>query len=114
MNKLNTLLAAPLMGLLLFLPSLALADEWTGEDKQLHFAVSAGLGVAAYAHTHDRARAFGLAMVPGILKEIADSQSDGNRFSSKDLAWDALGAAVGLQAGHWVIGPERVSWVKEF
>ncbi|EIJ32862.1 hypothetical protein [Thiothrix nivea] len=114
MNKLKTLLAAPLIGLVYCLPSLALADEWTGKDKQLHFAVSAVLGVAAYSHTHDRAKAFGLAMIPGILKEVADSQQDNNDFSGKDLAWDALGAAVGIQTGHWMIGPGTVSWVKAF
>ena len=115
MNRLKTLLAAPLMGLPLLLPpALVQADEWTGEDKQQHFAVSAVLGVAAYSQTHDRAKAFGWAMVPGLLKEIADSQSDGNQFSGKDLAWDALGAAVGVQAGHWMISPEQIAWVKAF
>lgn len=114
MNPLTSLLTAPCLGLLLLLSPHLQADEWTGEDKQLHFTVSAALGVAAYSHTHDRAKAFGWAMVPGILKEIADSQQDDNRFSGKDLAWDALGAAVGVQAGHWLIGPGQVSWAKAF
>ena len=90
------------------------ADEWTGKDKSLHFGVSAALGVAAYAQTHDRTKAFAWAIAPGILKEIADSQSDGNQFSSKDLAWDALGAFVGVQAGHWVIGNQQIAWVTTF
>jgi putative lipoprotein len=115
MTVLKTALAAPIMGLsMLLAPCLTHADEWTGEDKQLHFAVSAVLGVAAYSQTHERATAFGWAMLPGILKEVADSQQESNQFSGKDLAWDAAGAFVGVQAGHWMIGPDRVSWVKAF
>jgi uncharacterized protein YfiM (DUF2279 family) len=98
----------------LLLAPLVHADAWTGTDKQLHFAVSAALGVAAYSQTHDRHRAFAWAFTPGLLKEIADSQQDGNAFSSKDLAWDALGALVGVQTGHWVIGANKLSWHKEF
>ncbi len=115
MNRLQMLVATSLLGLPALLSSNSLhADEWTGTDKQLHFAVSAALGVAAYSQTHDRAQAFAWAIAPGVLKEVADSQSEGNRFSGKDLAWDALGAFVGVQTGHWVIGNHKVSWVKEF
>jgi putative lipoprotein len=90
------------------------ADAWTGKDKSLHFGVSAALGIAAYTQTHDRTQAFAWAIAPGIVKEIVDSQSAGNQFSSKDLAWDALGAFVGAQAGHWVIGNQQIAWVKAF
>ena len=102
------------IALLLLLSSITHADEWTGKDKQLHFAVSAALGVAAYSQTHDRGKAFAWAITPGILKELVDSQSEGNQFSVKDLVWDAAGAAVGVQAGSWIIGDNKVSWVKEF
>ncbi|OQX10946.1 MAG: hypothetical protein BWK73_18925 [Thiothrix lacustris] len=90
------------------------ADEWTGNDKSLHFGVSAVLGVAAYSQTHDRTQAFAWAIAPGVLKEVLDSQEEGNRFSTKDLAWDALGAFVGVQAGHWMISDHKVSWVTDF
>ena len=90
------------------------ADDWTGADKNKHFAVSAILGGAAYAYTHNRTKAFGLALIPGILKEVADSQSADNIFSTKDLAWDAFCAAVGGQAGHWIIGPERIAYTANF
>ena len=90
------------------------ADNWTGVDKSKHFAVSGILGGAAYAYTHNRTQAFGLALLPGILKEVADSQSDNKTFNEKDLAWDALGAAVGVQAGHWIIDPERITYSAHF
>jgi len=57
---------------------------------------------------------FAWAIAPGILKEVIDSQEEGNQFSTKDLAWDALGALVGVQAGHWMIGDNKVSWVTDF
>ena len=107
-------LQATVLLMLLLSTHLTHADEWTGKDKSLHFGVSAALGVAAYAQTHDRTKAFAWAIAPGVLKEIADSQSDGNQFSSKDLAWDALGAFVGVQAGHWVIGHQQIAWVTAF
>lgn len=107
-------LQATALLILLLSSHLVHADEWTGKDKSLHFGVSAALGVAAYAQTHDRTKAFAWAIAPGVLKEIADSQSDGNQFSSKDLAWDALGAFAGVQAGHWVIGNQQIAWVTTF
>lgn len=103
-----------LFSLILLLPVSAQADDWTGVDKNKHFAVSALLGTAAYAYTHDRTKAFGLAMLPGLVKEIADSQQENNRFSGKDMVWNGLGAAVGVQVGHWLIGPDRITFVKEF
>lgn len=114
MTKPSRLLASALPAVFCLFPLGAIADEWTGQDKQLHFAVSAVLGIAAYSQTHDRAQAFGWALAPGILKEVIDSQQDGNDFSGKDLAWDALGALAGAQVGHWTIGQNRVNWVKEF
>ena len=90
------------------------ADEWTGKDKSLHFGVSAALGVAAYSQTHNRTQAFAWAIAPGVIKEIIDSQQEGNHFSTKDLAWDALGAFAGVQAGHWMIGDNKISWVTDF
>lgn len=89
-------------------------DDWSGPDKAKHFAVSALLGSAAYAYTDDRTKAFGLAMIPGVIKEIADSQSDGNSFSGKDLVWNAIGAGFGVQIGHWVIGPGEINFTMAF
>ena len=77
MQRLLLALSVVILGL----PAIAQADSWTGEDKYLHFTVSAGLGAAAYTQTHNRSKAFAWAMLPGVLKEITDSQTDGNNFS---------------------------------
>ena len=85
------------------------ADDWTGPDKTKHFAVSAVIGAAAYAITEDRSQAFMLALAPGLAKEIYDSTQSDNHFSSKDMLWNALGAAVGVQVGFVVFKPNEVS-----
>ncbi|SEA98437.1 putative lipoprotein [Thiothrix caldifontis] len=109
----QTLQATTLL-LLLLSSNLSHADEWMSKDKSVHFSVSAALGVAAYSQTHNRTKAFAWAIAPGVLKEIIDSQDEGKQFSGKDLAWDAVGAFVGVQAGHWIIGDNKIAWVKEF
>lgn len=79
---------------MIFAPPARAQDSWTGPDKTVHFAVSAVLGVAAINQWPDRPMlAWGVAMVPGILKEVSDRSTTG--FSGKDLAANALGAAVG-------------------
>lgn len=81
-------------------PSGAQADEWTGADKTRHMAVSAAFGGIARAVTTNKLAAFGLAMAPGIAKEIYDSQhKDRHTASVKDLAADAVGAAIGVYVG---------------
>jgi uncharacterized protein YfiM (DUF2279 family) len=103
----------------LLLPAAAQAcgpyvDSWSGEDKAKHFGVSAALGVATSQLTADTWSAFGLALIPGVAKEAYDSQQACNRFSWKDLSWDAVGAYVGVRTGHWLISPTGVSYSKEF
>ena len=78
-------------------------DEWFGQDKALHFAVSAGIAGAGYgvttAFASDRWKAFavggGAALAAGALKEGYDAAGHGDP-SWKDLGWDVIGAAVGL------------------
>ncbi|WP_374488621.1 hypothetical protein [Zoogloea sp.] len=89
-------------------------DEWGGNDKAKHFAVSAALGAGATRLDPDPWIAFGLALAPGVAKEVYDSTRDCNRFSWRDLAWDAVGAAVGVHLGNWVLGPSSVSYVRSF
>ncbi len=85
------------------------ADDWNGADKAKHFAVSAVLGTASAMHFENKWTAFGVAMIPGVLKEITDSH-----FSSKDLAADALGAALGVQLGHWIVTRNGVGYRAAF
>ncbi len=90
------------------------ADDWSSSDKALHFGISAGFGTLSAMHFENKWTAFGVAMLPGLLKEIHDSGQTGNRFSGKDLAADALGAAVGVQFGHWIVTRRGVGYQAAF
>lgn len=80
------------------------ADTWGGADKKMHFGISATLGFAAINQwPNEPLKAFGWALLPGLLKELSDAQKGGSGFSGKDLAADALGAAVGVGLGSWLI-----------
>ena len=89
-------------------------DDWSGTDKAAHFGVSFALGVAGSRLSDDTWTAFGLALLPGLAKEVYDAQQDCNRFSWKDMGWNAAGAYVGVRTGNWVLGPTRVSYVHAF
>ena len=76
-------------------------DDWLGEDKFKHFAMSymitaASFGTARMAADRDASLTAGIAIgaVAGILKEIYDKR-DNRRISVKDLLWDAAGIAAG-------------------
>ena len=43
--------------------------------------------------------AFGVTLFVGVMKEIADECSPDNKFESKDLVADCIGAAVGIIMG---------------
>ncbi len=117
MRTLATLI--PAFALLATLSSSAAAcgphnDDWTGSDKAAHFGVSLALGVGASRLADDTWTAFGLALVPGVAKELYDGTRDCNRFSWKDMAWNAAGAYVGVRTGNWLLGPSGVSYRMAF
>lgn len=74
------------------------ADEWLGQDKAKHAAVSFALGAGAQMILPEDkpVAAFALAMMPGIAKELSDSRKGGSGWSNKDLVADAVGAAMGV------------------
>lgn len=90
------------------------ADEWTGRDKAQHAQVSALAGAISGALIEDRWAAFGVAMVPGLVKEIHDARPGGSGFSWRDLTADAVGAGIGVQAGHCIVIAQRISCMWEF
>lgn len=92
-------------------------DSWNGSDKKLHFGVSFVLGVAtANQWPNEPLKAWGVAMVPGVLKEVSDRSTTG--FSGKDLVVDAIGAALGVATGRFMVsrreGKTVVSYYQEF
>lgn len=75
------------------------SDNWGGAAE--HFVVSGAAGVVCAAHIYPKEslKAFGCALVPGLIKETIDSTQRGNRFSGRDMVANAVGAAVGVYTG---------------
>lgn len=77
-------------------------DLWLGPDKPVHAFVAgwtAGAGYAAGVELDwdpaDRRRtAIGVALAASLAKETLDRWTQGERFSFKDLAADAIGIAA--------------------
>jgi putative lipoprotein len=98
--------------LLLALPSRAGAqghDPWWGQDKRLHFGISAALAATGYAGTslvttRSELRtivAVALAFSTGIAKEAYDIHTHGDA-SVRDLTWDLVGTTTGTVVA-WLV-----------
>jgi putative lipoprotein len=78
-------------------------DPWFGQDKVIHYTVSAGIAGGGYVagalifdtRAHALAVGAGAAALAGIGKELADLGGYGDP-SWKDLCWDGLGMVTGL------------------
>jgi hypothetical protein len=86
-------------------------------DKKMHAGVSFALGFAmANQWPNEPLKAWGVAMVPGLLKEVSDRKGTG--FDPKDLAANAIGAALGVATGRWLVlrqnGTTVVAYQTEF
>jgi uncharacterized protein YfiM (DUF2279 family) len=80
--------------------TLAHADEWTGKDKQMHFATSVvwGAGARLMFPSLNDWQATAVGTIPGLVKEIQDAtRRNGSGWSNKDLVWDIAGAYVGVK-----------------
>lgn len=78
-------------------------DSWTSIDKANHFAFSAVIAAAA-AKDHGPVAGAAIALVPGVVKELADMGGAGTP-SMKDMAANVVGAMTGavLPAGFLVV-----------
>jgi putative lipoprotein len=83
-------------------------DPWLGPDKVKHFTAAAliGGGATALAATETdtgEAAAIGwtVAVGAGLAKEHYDLRVKKTCFSWKDLAWDVIGASVGVSIAAW-------------
>lgn len=78
-------------------------DSWFGIDKIKHFFISAFIESVSYSalqaaganYRTARNGAIGVSAAVGVAREVHDRRTPGNRFSYKDLAWDALGIGAG-------------------
>lgn len=108
MNTIKTIAACALLALT---SAASAQDRWNGADKPKHVALSAISAVAVesmFTDTLNPAQRFGLAMLPGVAKEIADMRRGGSGFSGKDIAADALGVLGGMAFHGLVIRPNYV------
>lgn len=76
--------------------------------------MSFALGTASGAYFENKWTAFGVAMIPGLIKAISDSQKSNNHFSGKDMAANALGAALGVHFGNWIITSRGLAFRSTF
>ena len=86
-------------------------DRWNGPDKPKHIAVSAFSAVvveSVFADSLTPLQRVGLAMVPGVAKELFDMRKGGSGFSGKDLVADALGVGFGMAGYHVIVRPGYV------
>jgi uncharacterized protein YfiM (DUF2279 family) len=99
----NQILALSLATNLVFAQTAVVRDSWFGIDKIKHFFISAFVESISYsalqaAHVKRRpalAGAIGFTAAIGVAREIHDRKKPSNRFSYKDLTWDALGIGAG-------------------
>jgi len=93
----------------LSIPFLAHADEWTGRDKTLHFLGGAAVGAAVTVATDKPMYGVAAGAAVGLAKELYDSQHRSTHTpSTKDLVMTIVGAAVGSYATHLVIRKDYV------
>jgi uncharacterized protein YfiM (DUF2279 family) len=98
----NQILALCLATNLVFAQTAVVRDSWFGVDKIKHFFISAFIESLSYsamqaAHVKRRpalAGAIGVTAGIGVARELHDRRKPGNRFSYRDLTWDALGIAA--------------------
>lgn len=90
---------------LLLIPTFALSQLLTEQDKKYHFAagavIQAGTYALVYKKTKSKKKAFlysvSSAILVGTLKELADSRQMGNRFDTRDLLATSYGAfSIGI------------------
>jgi uncharacterized protein YfiM (DUF2279 family) len=90
-------------------------DNWTGADKAQHVIGSAVIGTVSGVALNDKWTAFAVSMVPGVLKEVYDAKHpDKHTASVKDLAANAVGAAIGVYMGNCVIRERSITCHMEF
>lgn len=82
-------------------------DAWFGQDKAMHFGMSAPLGMLGasvaekFGYTGKTERLVAgaaLGMLPGLAKEWADRYNPRATASAKDMVFNMLGAMLGAAA----------------
>ena len=82
------------------------ADSWTGNDKVLHLASSAGIALVVTHISRDPSVGFWSSVATGAAKELVDKRTGGDA-SMRDLVVDMAGAYLGSETGRWVLYRNR-------
>ena len=82
------------------------ADSWTGSDKVLHFAGSAGIALVVTHIRRDPWVGFWSSVAVGATKELVDKRTGGDA-SVRDLVVDVAGAYLGSETGRWMLYRNR-------
>lgn len=114
-----------LLPLVLSLPILSQAnclrapDNTGGNDAHIGYSAMLGMASAGYFREKPWYVQTGIALVPGVVKEVMDCRSSG-LFSRQDLKNDLLGALVGVAFVNTGISlsrsnnETRITYFKEF
>ena len=105
---------AALAALLALAAAAAQADQWTGQDKTQHALGGFAIGSLTTALTKSKTAGCLTGAGVGLVKELADSRSDKHTASGKDFAVTALASCLGAQFSGLFIGPNRITYRKEF
>jgi hypothetical protein len=77
---------------------MSLPVEAMEEDKAKHLILSFTLGAITHYTTEDWKTSIGACITVGLVKELYDEYDYGG-FDNKDLAYDAVGCALGAVVG---------------
>lgn len=86
------------------------ADEWVGRDKEFHLIAGMVIGSSVTAYTKSPTKGVVAGVTVGVLKEIADKESETHTASIKDATVTALGAIAGSYVTGLIITPGAVSY----
>lgn len=81
-------------------------DNSGGQDAHIGFSAAFGIASAGVFRSRTWYEQIGIAMIPGVLKEIRDCNTSG-LFSRRDLVNDLIGASIGVAAGNGALYLER-------
>lgn len=91
------------------------AEEWTSQDKALHFIAGAAAGATVTAATDSLTSGLAAGVIVAVAKEVYDAQHrDRHTVSAKDLIATAAGAFVGSWATGLVIRRDFVGYRVDF
>ena len=103
------IIKSSILYVVLSLPFLAQADEWTGRDKALHFGGGAAIGASVTLATDNPIYGIAAGAAVGLAKELYDNQHRATHTpSAKDLVMTVVGAAAGSYVTRLVIERNRV------